>query len=482
MKKLTYIEPSHVVGNVYFIGSKEASCHLFDTEEGLILLDTGYEESLEGILNGISALGYDVKNVKKIIHSHGHYDHTDATAGLLKYAPDAKTYLNFRDLKYIKGFTPDYDIKDGDIIRLGSTEITCLHTPGHTEGTCSFFWNVTEGGTSFRCGTFGGAGTRQVAKSYLHENSVPYTTRGDFFRSIRRLMLEKVDVFIGNHANQNNTMGKLAAKKISSSNPFIGNDEWRKFLASTEAKLWDTVNADSRKGFVTYAHRGASHYCPENTFLSFYTGLYMGANGIETDVRRTKDGVLVLFHDDDLERVVGCEGKVSDMTFEELSRLTVKNGSLEDKIVTLDDFLCHFKDFPITLAIELKGEGVEQKTADAIYRWGVAGKTIVTSFSLDFLKTVKEYKPALRIGYLTKDVSDECIGKFLAIGGEQFCPMGDEVTPELVYKCHKLGLDVRAWGISLDNYKAVYDAGADGMTVNYPDLLLEYIKAKKSEE
>ena len=61
--------------------------------------------------------------------------------------------------------------------------------------------------------------------------------------------------------------------------------------------------------FITYAHRGASEYCPENTLLSFYTGICMGANGIETDVQMTKDGVAVLFHDDTIERMMKKPGR-----------------------------------------------------------------------------------------------------------------------------------------------------------------------------
>ena len=49
--------------------------------------------------------------------------------------------------------------------------------------------------------------------------------------------------------------------------------------------------------FINYAHRGASQYFPENTLSAFYAGIAMGANGIETDIRKTKDNVLVLFHD-----------------------------------------------------------------------------------------------------------------------------------------------------------------------------------------
>lgn len=65
--------------------------------------------------------------------------------------------------------------------------------------------------------------------------------------------------------------------------------------------------------FISYAHRGASEYAPENTMSSFYLGLEQGANGIETDVRRTKDGVLVLFHDQTLKRVIGETGRVADV-------------------------------------------------------------------------------------------------------------------------------------------------------------------------
>ena len=54
---------------------------------------------------------------------------------------------------------------------------------------------------------------------------------------------------------------------------------------------------------INYAHRGASEYAPENTMSAFYLGLIYGADGIETDVQRTKDGELVLFHDDTLDRV-----------------------------------------------------------------------------------------------------------------------------------------------------------------------------------
>ena len=232
--------------------------------------------------------------------------------------------------------------------------------------------------------------------------------------------------------------------------------------------------------FVTYAHRGASHYCPENTMMAFYMGMQMGANGIETDVRRTRDGVLVLFHDETLARVTGAEGSVADYTYAELQKLFVKKGDLYDKIPTLEDFLAHFFYRDITFAIELKADGIEKEVADLIFRYGIAEKTVVTAFELHRLENVKAYAPALRVGYLADAVDDALVDKLVAMNAAEICPHGRDVTPEHVKEWHARGLSVRAWGLADEEImKTVYDAGANGMTVNFPDLLLRYIAEKK---
>ena len=233
---------------------------------------------------------------------------------------------------------------------------------------------------------------------------------------------------------------------------------------------------DGSDKFIVYAHRGASEYCPENTMLSFYTGIFMGANGIETDVQITKDGVLVLFHDDTLARVTGAEGSICDYTYEELLALSVKKNALTDKIPTFEDFLSHFAHRDITFAIELKVGGIEKAVADMIFKYGIEEKTVVTSFELDYVRNIKKYAPSLKVGYLCSEMSDSLIAELLSIGADEICPKGILLTPENVTKCHELGLGVRAWGISnVDIMKTVYDVNADGMTVNFPDRLIEYI-------
>ena len=237
-----------------------------------------------------------------------------------------------------------------------------------------------------------------------------------------------------------------------------------------------------KKSFINYAHRGAPAYCPENTLLSFYTGVYMGANGIETDVQRTRDGVLVLFHDDTLLRVTGENGSVADYTYDELKPFWVKNGALADKIPTFEDFLAHLAHFDLTFAIELKVSGVEKEVADLIRAYGVEKKTVVTSFIFECIRDFKAIAPDIEVGFLTASVTPLLLSDLKKIGAEELCPKGILVTEERVTEWHAEGFRVRAWGVTdTEMMKRLYDAGVDGMTVNFPDKLSEYIKTKDTE-
>lgn len=331
-------------------------------------------------------------------------------------------------------------------------------------------------GKVYRAAMFGGSSANQLKKDYMNRRRVPYLDRGLFYQSVERLLGEHVDVMIGNHTWQNHTAEKYAKMGESEINPFINPKEWGVYLRSLERALTRIMKEESRTRFINYAHRGASEYYPENTFSAFDAGIEMGANGIETDVRRTKDGVLVLFHDSTLERVCGESGCISDYTYEELLRFSVRNGERQDKIVKLEDFLARYGELEIFFAIELKDAGVEREVVDLIKKYSLESKTTVTSFNIDYLRALKEYDPLMHAGYLTRDYDDETIEKMISIGIDEYCPVGREVTAERIEAWHRIGFNVRAWGISSEEImKQVYDAGADGMTVNYPDKLTAYI-------
>ena len=234
---------------------------------------------------------------------------------------------------------------------------------------------------------------------------------------------------------------------------------------------------------INYAHRGASEYAPENTLSSFYLGLVQGADGIETDVQRTKDGVLVLFHDDTVDRVSDGQGKLSDFTLAELEKLKIYGNNTRgfyDKILTFEEFLEKFSNYDLTFAIELKGEGVEEDTLEMIKRFGIFEKTTFTSFKFDYIKKIKELDPNARVGYLTQNTCEEHIEQLIGIGGEEIAPKASELTEENIALYRSRGLGVRAWGVqSIELMKKMCALKVDGMTVNFPDRLFEYLNSIK---
>lgn len=227
--------------------------------------------------------------------------------------------------------------------------------------------------------------------------------------------------------------------------------------------------------FVNYAHRGASEYVPENTLLAFYTALLMGANGIETDVRETKDGVLVLFHDDTLARLTGASGGVEDYTLAQLREFTLEKGGFSDKIPTLEEFLRHFGWREVTFAVELKQPGIEEKVARLLRQYRMGPKTYVTSFLPECVRAFRACAPEIRTGLLTRTVTEELLQELKALGVAQLCPKAELLTPEAVAGWKAMGFSVRAWGVKDEALMIrACEAGVDGMTVNFPDRLRDY--------
>lgn len=236
-----YMKPFRMVGNVYFVGTFQASSHLIDTGDGLILIDTGYENTLYMVVDSIHRLGFDPMDIKYIINTHWHKDHTAGTA-LLAGITGAKTLIGRKDReKALEFFTPDILIDDGDTLALGNTTISFMETPGHTEGTISFFFDVTEADKTYRVGSFGGAGANTLVPGRLYYEGC----REDYRASVHHLKQEKVDVFLGNHVWNNNAYeyGKLLLQ--TGENRFMDSTLWGKFLDFCETRL-DQIIAEEK--------------------------------------------------------------------------------------------------------------------------------------------------------------------------------------------------------------------------------------------
>ena len=233
------IEPFKIIGNVYFCGTFQASCHLIDTGDGLILIDPGYENTLYLVIASIYKLGFHPEDIKYIVNTHWHWDHTEATAALAELS-GAQTLLGRYDEENAKRyFTPDILLKDGDTLSLGSTTLSFLETPGHTKGTVSFFFDTEENGKVYRVGMFGGAGANTLRKDAFDFPGC----REAYYASLERLQKEHVDVFIGNHVWNNDTFTKGKLLMETGENRFIDSSLWNKFLGHCKERLDDLIRS-----------------------------------------------------------------------------------------------------------------------------------------------------------------------------------------------------------------------------------------------
>lgn len=257
MKKLPWdgsFEPTVIFGNLYFVGTKPASVHIVDTGEGLIMLDTGYQDSLYLVIDNIYRMGLDPHDIKYILLTHGHIDHFGA-ARAVKELSGAKIALGYEDREYANGtldlsyakeldmefletFEPDILLSDGDVIQLGNTSVRAVATPGHTPGAMSYFFNVSDGEEAFTAGLHGGMGTNTLCREFLDKYSLPYTLREDFVRSMLRLSEERVDIFLGNHMQHNKTEQKAELLKKGDKYAFVNGSEW------SEYALWCIKNLE----------------------------------------------------------------------------------------------------------------------------------------------------------------------------------------------------------------------------------------------
>ena len=121
------VAPFEIVKDVYYVGNKNVSVHMFDTGEGLLLLDTAYTQTGYLLLESIRELGFDPHDIKWILHSHAHYDHFGFTRMLVeKYG--CKTYMPEVDLEFMTT-KAEFNCCAGGLLQ-------CSRTHPRTHGLC----------------------------------------------------------------------------------------------------------------------------------------------------------------------------------------------------------------------------------------------------------------------------------------------------------------------------------------------------------
>ncbi len=146
---------------------------------------------------------------------------------------------------------------------------------------------------------------------------------------------------------------------------------------------------------VILAHRGLSDIYPENTLAAFKRAYEAGADGVELDVRMTRDGEVVVFHDEDLRRMVGRSEKISDMDYRDLLRINIGG----EKIPLLSEVL-DIVPKDRWLNVEIKDRMASYPSVDMVVSRGLSALTVFSSFDHDLLEDLMEKFPSLKFGYL----------------------------------------------------------------------------------
>lgn len=202
------------------------------------------------------------------------------------------------------------------------------------------------------------------------------------------------------------------------------------------------------------AHRGYSDKYPENTMIAFQKAIEDGFDGIETDVHKTKDGQLVLCHDEKINRTSNGKGYIKDYTYEELLQFDFgyKTKYKNQKIPLLKDLLELCQNKKIIINIEIKTnkiqyENIEMETYQMIQQMNMLDQVVFSSFYLDSLLQLRKTDQNLYLGYLFEDDYEKnkqiCIDHHLHVHVKECFLDEDEIQ---FYQ--KKGLDINTWDVS----------------------------------
>ncbi len=239
------IAPFKVMDNLYYVGPGSVAVWLIPTNDGLILIDAAQEPFVDYVIDNIRKVGFDPKNIKYILLTHGHLDHFGGT-NKIQALSGARVGLSAADWDFMarpaaSGRAPrpgdeppkrDLVLKEGDVIKLGDTQLKVSITPGHTPGSVNYAFTAYDNKKPYKAFVFGGPGPR---------NGVEGGT--EFLASVQRLEKDFADVEVAAHVHSylnsfpypNNSgilerRDLLAKRKAGDPNPFVDNATWRVWL------------------------------------------------------------------------------------------------------------------------------------------------------------------------------------------------------------------------------------------------------------
>lgn len=206
-----------------------------------------------------------------------------------------------------------------------------------------------------------------------------------------------------------------------------------------------------------FAHRGASKLAPENTMEAFELAYKMGADGIETDVQLTKDGVPVLIHDENVKRTTNGTGFVKDYTYDDIIQLDAgywfSKAYDGARIMSLDDFLTWAKPKSLLLNIELKNNKIEYENLESIVyeqirHHNLLNRTVISTFSAKSIRKMQMYRDKVEIAFLTSKAKPNPIQYALDIGANAVHIKYKLLKPSIMAEAKQENMAVRVYTVN----------------------------------
>ncbi len=250
---------------------------------------------------------------------------------------------------------------------------------------------------------------------------------------------------------------------------------------------------------IRFAHRGSRVLWPENTMVAFQGAVDLGLRYIETDLHLSRDGRVVVFHDDHLDRLTDGVGKVWEWDWEHLRHLDAAHHFGEPQgyplrgqdvgIPLFEEVVFTFPDCLFNL--DLKQPGMEQVTAEEVRRLGVFDRVLIGSFHGSRVRRFRRITegrvatsagPAEIAGVLAASLLGKAPGRADALQIPLQAGAFPMVSRHLVNAAHRAGKHVHVWTVNgAEEMHRVLDLGVDGIMTDRPDLLNEVL-AERSEQ
>lgn len=232
---------------------------------------------------------------------------------------------------------------------------------------------------------------------------------------------------------------------------------------------------------LVIAHRGASGEAPENTLAAFQRAIEANVDFVELDIHFSRDGEMMVIHDQTVDRTTSGQGKVSDLTRQEIQALDAGSwfsGEFRgEKVPTLEEVVELVKPTSVGLLIEIKKgsglpQGFEERLTETIRRHELQSRVMIQSFDHDAVGAVKKADTSLAVAVLMDYSSPDPGSEARAVGAGTLALKSNLVTKEVVEQAHRSGLRLFVWTVNgVIDMRKMLTLGVDGIITDYPKRL-----------